>query len=215
MLELVCLDPVLWCRPQNSASSLRTVPNSRQVQGQGPHAVPNYIVGILFVIACHRTSHPSISPRPTEVCSATSVCTTLGTASQIPGISGSPCKREESSSREGDTGERVERPSQGNEDRVGAEEPDSGEHCSPEDDWKLCWKAARYALARQRSKHPDKREHREEAQQAGSVLVGGRSVCLGGVVVIIFLPCAIYIHCSVIIGRLPRERDFLDAWEDK
>lgn len=140
------------------------------MQGQGPLTIPNHLPRFLPFLPRDSTTPSPVSSRTSKFLSPTSKYLVTRTAGQIQGTASSGSRECEGPSEE------MGGPAQPAEDRVRAEEPDSGEHCSPEDDWKLRRKAARYAPASQRSEYADQREDGEEAQQAGSVVVGRRCV---------------------------------------
>ncbi len=128
------------------------------MQSQRPFTTPNHIISVVFVIARDRSSTTTISSREAQLCSSASFRLNEEPSRCLYGAS-----QDKTSEELG--------PIEECQDRIRAEEGDSGEHRSSKDDWKLYWQETRHASASQRPKHAKQREDGEETQQIRSLLI--------------------------------------------
>lgn len=147
------VDYILRRRKQDSPPTLCPTTNPRPPKNTGPYTDPGHRTCLFSRFAFHRTSTPSYAARLPRV--HTSLCLRAHrrhSAKSFPGLgAGSPRSAEEL------------------EDRVRGEASCEGEHCSPEDDRKLCGEEACNGSACQRTEYPIKCQDSEEAQQGQPV----------------------------------------------
>lgn len=153
MCSPASVDYVLRRRKQDSTPTLCTTTNPRPPKNTGPYTDPGHRTRLFSRLAFHRTTTPSYAARLLQV--QTSPCLHPHRGHSAKGVRGlgawSPRSAEEL------------------EDRVGGEASREGEHCSPEDDRKLCGEEACDGFARQRAEYPIKCQDGEEAQQGDPV----------------------------------------------
>lgn len=139
-ISTASVNDVLRRRKQDCTQTLCTTTNSRPSENTGPHTDSGHRTCLLPRFPFYRTPTPSHAARLPQVQTSPCFCANRGHTAKSFGRLGSWSSRS----------------AEGLEDRVRGEASREGEHCSPEDDRKLCGQETCDGSACQRTKYPIK-----------------------------------------------------------